>query len=349
MWGEVTKLLASDGAAVDLFGHSVAVSGGTAVVGASLDGVSGSGYVFAFDSAGPLTSDVMVTPNPASVAQAIILSAKLDDTETGGATVVSAEYEIRDPDGILVASGAGDNTDCPSPDFLCPVDGAGMPDPAPTPFDAVMENVQVTIPVGTVATLGPGVYEACVRGTDANGNVGDFDQDGACTFLVIYDPDGGFVTGGGWITSPAGAYKADESLSGKANFGFVSKYNNGASVPTGQTQFRFKTGDLNFHGSAYEWLVIAGPLAQYKGSGTINGAGDYGFLLTAKDSAINGGPATDTFRIKIWDKDNGEAVVYDNGTNQPIDQGSIVIHQQDAQDIALMRGAPAVAALIRSS
>ncbi len=27
--------------------------------------------------------------------------------------------------------------------------------------------------------------------------------------VVIYDPDGGFVTGGGWINSPAGAYSAD--------------------------------------------------------------------------------------------------------------------------------------------
>ena len=38
------------------------------------------------------------------------------------------------------------------------------------------------------------------------------------------------------------------------------------------------------------------------------------------------GPATDTFRIKIWDKDAGDNIVYDNGTNQEIDQGNIVIH-----------------------
>jgi hypothetical protein len=46
-WGEVLKLTASDAAAGDLFGRSVAVSGGTVVVGAPLnDDWSGSVYVF---------------------------------------------------------------------------------------------------------------------------------------------------------------------------------------------------------------------------------------------------------------------------------------------------------------
>ena len=41
-------------------------------------------------------------------------------------------------------------------------------------------------------------------------------------FVVVYDPSGGFVTGGGWIDSLEDAYAADSSLVGKANFGFVS-------------------------------------------------------------------------------------------------------------------------------
>ena len=52
-WAEEQKLLASDGAAYDFFGVSVALSGGVAVVGAYLDddqGVSsGSAYVFRFN------------------------------------------------------------------------------------------------------------------------------------------------------------------------------------------------------------------------------------------------------------------------------------------------------------
>ena len=43
-------------------------------------------------------------------------------------------------------------------------------------------------------------------------------------YIVVYDPSAGFVTGGGWINSPMGAYAANPSLTGKANFGFEAKY-----------------------------------------------------------------------------------------------------------------------------
>jgi len=46
-WGQVKKILASDGAAGDEFGHSVSISGGTFVVGADGDdSSSGSAYIF---------------------------------------------------------------------------------------------------------------------------------------------------------------------------------------------------------------------------------------------------------------------------------------------------------------
>ena len=96
-------------------------------------------------------------------------------------------------------------------------------------------------------------------------------------FAVVYDPDGGFVTGGGWIDSPEGAYANDETLTVKANFGFVSKYQQGAQTPTGNTQFNFKVADLKFHSSDYDWLVIANHKAMYKGTGTINNGGNYGY------------------------------------------------------------------------
>src|SRR5262249_30065223 len=38
-------------------------------------------------------------------------------------------------------------------------------------------------------------------------------------FVVVFDPSAGFVTGGGWIDSPAGAYPADPTLTGRASFG----------------------------------------------------------------------------------------------------------------------------------
>jgi hypothetical protein len=68
-------------------------------------------------------------------------------------------------------------------------------------------------------------------------------------------------------------------------------------------------GNLNFHSSTYEWLMVSGARAQFRGAGTINGAGNYGFIMTAIDSQINGGGGTDKFRIKIWDTGG---IVYDN-------------------------------------
>jgi hypothetical protein len=155
-------------------------------------------------------------------------------------------------------------------------------------------------------------------------------------YVVIYDGNAGFVTGGGWINSPAGAYVANTVLTGKATFGFVSKYQKGATVPTGETQFQFQVANFVFQSTSYDWLVISGAKAQYKGSGTVTGAGSYGFLLTATDGDINGGGGVDKFRIKIWDKTTGN-VVYDNvpsafddidtANPQAIGGGSIVIHK----------------------
>ena len=162
----------------------------------------------------------------------------------------------------------------------------------------------------------PGVYTLKLTVTD---NDSDVSNESVYQYVVVYDPSGGFVTGGGWIDSPAGAYKADESLSGKATFGFVAKYKKGATVPDGNTEFQFKAGDLNFKSTSYEWLVVAGSAAQFKGEGTINGQGSYMFKIWADDDN------PDTFRIMIWG-DSG--VVYDNGSQQSLGGGSIKVHNK---------------------
>ncbi|GAA4455126.1 hypothetical protein GCM10023189_22590 [Nibrella saemangeumensis] len=166
-------------------------------------------------------------------------------------------------------------------------------------------------------------------------------------YVVIYNPDGGFVTGGGWIQSSAGAYKEDLALAGRATFGFVAKYKRGSTVPDGNTEFQFKAGNLNFKSIAYEdmRLVIAGSRANYKGTGTINGKGTYSFLVSAIDGQVSGGGGTDKFRIKIWtlNSDTGqEQIVYDNNLSElnqaenadpetAIGGGSIVIHSEKSK------------------
>lgn len=154
----------------------------------------------------------------------------------------------------------------------------------------------------------------------------------SCTTITtvgidIAETGHGVVTGGGWINSPAGAYTPDDTLAGKATFGFVSQYKKGASKPTGNTQFKFHLAGMDFRANSYDWLVVnkGATNAQYKGAGTINGDGNFGFMLWGADYANT----PDTFRIKIWDKDNNDEVVYDNGFDggfaQPISGGNIVV------------------------
>lgn len=176
----------------------------------------------------------------------------------------------------------------------------------------------------------PGVYTVVTTIIDACGNSSSSYQ---YQYIVVYDPSAGFVTGGGWINSPVGSYKPDTSLNGKAIFGFESRYQNGATLPAGNTEFKFQVANINFKSTNYEWLIVSGSRAQFKGSGTINGNGNYGFILTAVDGDLKTTPSADLFRIKIWNI-NTTTIVYDNqyGTSDDgalttqIGGGSIVIH-----------------------
>ncbi|HAX82219.1 MAG TPA: hypothetical protein DCY40_06615, partial [Actinobacteria bacterium] len=159
-------------------------------------------------------------------------------------------------------------------------------------------------------------------------------------FVVVYDPSAGFVTGGGSIESPAGAYSLNPSLTGKASFGFVARYKKGQTTPDGNTQFQFKAADFKFMSVAYEWLVVAGSRAQFKGTGTVNGSkaptGEYyKFFLVGIDGDLQGSDKPDAFRIRVWyELDGEEVVVYDNQRDEyansdaatELGGGSIVIH-----------------------
>jgi hypothetical protein len=179
----------------------------------------------------------------------------------------------------------------------------------------------------------PGVYTVEITIEDDDGG---YDTE-IFQYVVIYDPSEGFVTGGGWINSPEGAYLPDPTLTGKANFGFVSKYKKGQSTPIGNTEFQFHAANLNFHSNIYNWLVIANNKAMFKGTGTINGEGNYGFMISAIDADITSdNDDTDMFRIKIWDKNNNDTVIYDNQLDDEentdptteIAGGQIVIHKK---------------------
>ena len=181
-----------------------------------------------------------------------------------------------------------------------------------------------------------GVYRLTLDVVDEAGATGS----SVFEFVVVYDPGGGFVTGGGWINSPPGAYPTDPSLTGRANFGLVAKHQPGNTVPQGTTEFQFHAASFNFHSLEYEWLVVSGARAQFKGTGAIQGrSGTVRFFVTAIDGDLLGGDHPDQFRIKVFD---AGGVIYDNqlGASDDADPvmalggGSIVIHKsKDAKPV----------------
>ncbi len=202
--------------------------------------------------------------------------------------------------------------------------------------DPVVSPALGTCPA-THAYGAAGVYTVQLSVQDDDGGV----KKERFEYVVVYDPNEGFVTGGGWIQSPRGAYVADPELTGKAAFGFVSKYQKGADTPSGQTEFQFHAAGFRFTSTKYQWLVVSGSRAQYKGEGSLNGESGYGFLLTAVDGQQPGDGGTDKFRVKIWrltEDDSPGTIVYDNvsGASDDLDSanpqvisgGAITIHRR---------------------
>lgn len=258
------------------------------------DGVSSSDDVtVVIGNVAPTITQFTAPVDPVPISQPIPMSASFTDPGTADTHTVSFSL-----DGVNVAG------------EVIETDGSGSA-------------------TGSVAATAAGVYVATVTVSDDDGGTA---TETASVPVVVYDPSAGFVTGGGWIDSPAGAYPAAPELSGKASFGFVSKYAKGATRPSGNTEFSFQAAGLRLKSTSYDWLVVAGARAQYKGTATVNGVEGFSFMLTAVDGQLNGGGGVDKFRIKVWD--SSDTVVYDNQPGEldstplttALGGGSIVIH-----------------------
>lgn len=268
--------------------------GGALDSGAAIDNIR----VLNADAEAPVTSGLTATPNPVAINTPVTLSAWIDDVATGNSSIGAAEFSLD-----------GGTTWQP----MAAKDGL---------FNSARE--EVTVSLGQFAT--PTVISILVRGEDGTGNLSAAQP----LELAVYDPNGSYIAGAGAIDSPAGAYAADPAMTGTAQFGFSSKYMKGTTIPTGNARFTFRTADFKFESVAHEWLVVAGAKGQFKGTGTINGLGNYGFKIFGidGDAALTAGP--DRFRIKIWDIDNGDAVVYDNEMNveEGADPTTVISHGQ---------------------
>ncbi|HEX2062214.1 MAG TPA: hypothetical protein VHK90_15865 [Thermoanaerobaculia bacterium] len=185
-------------------------------------------------------------------------------------------------------------------------DGSGLTHTAKWTFDTLSTSGTVTEPNGakTGSVSGayvfsePGVYRVAMHLTDNLGNTAVVTNAGDReAILVVYDPAGGYVIGGGSLPAPHAM-----------TFGFNSKYGN-AKNPKGEVQVTFGDGN-DFDASSLDYLTITGARAQVGGFGKLNGDGPYHFILTMIDGQAEGGGGVDRMRIRIWHKVTG-AVVYD--------------------------------------
>jgi len=172
-----------------------------------------------------------------------------------------------------------------------------------------LKNGTVT---GSYMFTSPGVYKLQMNVIDQKGVVTYANTNGDLeAIVVIYDPNGGYTYGGGYFASPAGALKNNLAASGDVSYGYTVNYYKGATLPKGEMQFEFKSANIEFNAINFDYLIISGARAQFRGSGKIIGdQSGYAFIMTVIDGALDG-TGVDKVRMKIFNKNTG-AIIYDN-------------------------------------
>jgi hypothetical protein len=179
-----------------------------------------------------------------------------------------------------------------------------------TQAGTVTGNTVTTTVNDAAHPLAAGVYQLKLTVTDDDGGAGVANTiGGTAATIVVFDATAGFVGGVGWFNSPAGALSSSPTWTGRAQFAFLSGYRPGTTTPFGAGGFLLKAGASTFKTTAYDWVVVSGYKAQYRGTGTVNGVAGYRFLVTVIDGKQAGGGGVDRIRLKVW---SDAGVWYDN-------------------------------------
>ncbi len=224
-----------------------------------------------YGNVAPTITGLAVTPDIAPVGSTVALSSGINDVGTHDSHVASIDWGDATSTAGTVTESAGTGT--------------------------VTANHVYTA---------AGIYTVTLTVTDGDGG-----SSVASVTVVVYDPTGPFVTANGNFTSPSGAFTPgdpnDPDVVGTAHIGFLARYTTGSTVPSGNGSFRFAAAGLDLEATGFVWLVVtpSGDEAFFRGTGTVNGASGYEFLV----SGIDGPP--DLVRIKVWATASG-TVVYDS-------------------------------------
>ena len=94
------------------------------------------------------------------------------------------------------------------------------------------------------------------------------DHDPVVVGLDLVDDAAGFVAGGGFIQSPAGALVADPARAGKGAFEIDVDYEAGATHPTGEFVFSLGGSGVPFEvtSTSFDFLAIRAGAARFAGA-----------------------------------------------------------------------------------
>ncbi|MBK9097394.1 MAG: 5'-nucleotidase C-terminal domain-containing protein [bacterium] len=125
----------------------------------------------------------------------------------------------------------------------------------------------------------------------------------------------------GWFYSQPGAFIADPTITGTLCFNMNLHNRNNPGSAQGVVKIKFPEAKINLTGNRVEFLLIEDNVITIRGEGKNTGKGKYGFLVTAVDAGNSG----DQIKITIWDKLDGDKVIYDNLTMNELGGGYITI------------------------
>jgi hypothetical protein len=187
-----------------------------------------------------------------------------------------------------------------------------------------------------------GTYTLDITVTDDDGA-----SDSANVMVIVYDPDGGFATAGGWLDSPSGSYPADPTAGGRLYLTAHGKYKSDVLLDA-MLRVRVAEAGLDIHTDEVEWMVVTpdGKLA-IKAAGETRDGRRLGMVFYGYDGCGDRvgeacQPGVDRMRVVVWDLADGaipEVVpaVYDNRPGESFDvdeadptsigRGSVRIHQ----------------------
>ncbi len=166
-----------------------------------------------------------------------------------------------------------------------------------------------------------GVYTITLTVTDNSGAIGT----SIFQYVSVYNPTPqGLFTGNRIFSSSAGAYPQNPNLTGQVQFGVTSKYQD--TLLIGKVSMNFRAANLEFDSTSLTVLVVSDGQATLRGTGTINGTGNYNLLVTGLDGT------QDAIRFQIKDQ-SGTVVIYDSQPGAPDTDtpttsaiGQIIIH-----------------------